>query len=187
MYGRRPDSLHLIMKSTKKLTIAAITVALGTVIMSAGVMLEVVDLTMSAVASLLVVLIYIEMGSPYTWLVWIATSLTTAIMFFGSAVWVEYLLVFGSYPLIKAYIERLPRLLWLPIKLLYVNAVVLVLLFVVEGLLGIPVFEEGVGKWWKVALVVLANVAFVAYDLFITVMVRVYIFKWRKHFARFFK
>ena len=175
------------MKSTKKLAIAAMTVALGTTIMSVGVMLNVVDLTMCAVASLLVVLMYIEVGSPYTWLVWLATSLATAIFFFGSAVWVEYFLVFGIYPLIKAYMERLPRPLWFPVKLVYINVVVLLLLLVVEGLLGIPVFEEGVRKIWKIGLALLINVAFIAYDLFITAIVRVYIFKWRSHFARFFK
>ena len=174
------------MKETKKLAISAMLVALGTVLMSIGALLEVTDLTACALASLLVVLAYIELHSPYTWLIWLATSLATALMFFGSPVWSEYLFVFGVYPIIKAYIEKLPRALWWVAKLVYINAVIWVLFLLVEGVLGIPVFgAEGVV--WKILLYVVINVAFVMYDIFITTMVRVYIYKWRRHFSRFFK
>ena len=161
-------------------------VALGTVMMSMGAVFEVIDLTVCAVASLLVVLVHIEIGSPYTWLIWICTSLATAIMFSGSPVWSEYLLVFGVYPIIKAYIEKLKRPLWWPVKIAYINAVIWVLLLLVEGVIGIPVFEAE-SDIIMVALYVVINVAFVVYDMFITAMVRLYIFKWRRHFSRFFK
>lgn len=174
------------MKNTKKLAISAMIVALGSVIMSVGAMLEVMDLTLCAVASLLVVLVYLELGSPYTWLVWLATSLATAIMFFGSAVWIEYLLVFGIYPLLKAYIERLPRALWLLLKLLFVNLMSLALFLLSEAVLGIPLISSS-GIWAKVMLMVLVNVAFIVYDLFISAMVRLYVLKWRRHFAGLFK
>ena len=162
------------------------TVALGTVIMSIGAMIDVMDLTLCAVASLLVVLIYIEIGSPYTWLVWLATTLATAITFFGSAIWIEYLLVFGIYPLLKSYIERLPRVLWLPIKLLFVNAMCFVLVMLCQWILGIP-FIEAKGTTAMVVLILLINVAFVVYDMFISAMVRLYVYKWRKYFSRLFK
>lgn len=174
------------MKETKKLAISAMLVALGTVIMSVGAALEVADLTACALASLFVVLAYLELHSPYTWLIWLCTSLATALMFFGSPVWSEYFLVFGIYPIIKAYIERLPHKLWWLIKLLYINAVIWILILLVEGVLRIPVLQME-GELMAVILYVLINVSFVAYDLFITAMVRVYVVKWRKSFARFFK
>ena len=174
------------MKSTKKLAISAMTVALGTVIMSVGAMIDVMDLTLCAVASLLVVLVYIEIGSPYTWLVWLATSLATAITFFGSAVWLEYLTVFGIYPLLKAYIERLPKAAWLPVKLVFVNLTAFLLIALCQWVLGVPLIEAE-GNFAKIGLVVLVNVAFVVYDMFISAMVRLYVLKWRRHFARLFK
>ena len=161
-------------------------VALGVTFMTVGALIEVVDLTACALASLLVVLVYIEIGSPYTWLVWLATSLATALTFSGSPIWAEYLFVFGVYPLLKAYIERLPRPLWLPVKLVFINAILWVLILLVEGVLGIPVFEAE-GEYMKLAIYLIANIAFVVYDLFITAMVRVYVLKFRKLFARFFK
>ncbi len=174
------------MNSTKKLAISAILVALGTVFMVLGAVIEVMDLTVCAIASLIVVFIYIEIGSPYTWLVWLATSLATALMFPGSVIWVEYLLVFGVYPLIKAYIERLPRFSWWPIKIAFINAVIWALFFIVEGLFGVPFFE-GDSLPLKIALYALMNVAFVAYDLFITIMVRLYFENVRHRIKRFLK
>ena len=62
------------MKQTKKLTLSAMIVALGTVFMKLGSIIEVFDLTAAALASMLVAFVYVEIGSPYTWLVWLATS-----------------------------------------------------------------------------------------------------------------
>ena len=161
-------------------------VALGTVFMSLGAFLEVADLTACALASLFVVFAYIELGSPYTWLVWLATSLLTALMFFASPVWSEYLLVFGIYPIIKAYIERLPKGLWWITKLVFINAVLWVIMLVIEGVLGISVIGAE-SDIMKIVLYVTANVAFIVYDLYIVAMTRVYVFKFRKRFERFLK
>ena len=174
------------MKTTKKVTISAMLVALGTAFMLIGSVIEALDLTVCALASLIVVFVYLEIGSYYPWLVWICTSLSTALIYSGSIVWVEYLLVFGVYPLLKAYIERLPRVSWWLIKLAFINAEIWGIFAIAELLLGIPFFgEEGIIM--KVALYVLMNVAFIAYDMFITVMVRVYYDKFRRRFKRFLK
>ena len=175
------------MKQTKKLAISAMLVALSTVLMSVGAMLEIANLAACSVASLFVVLAYIELRSPYTWFVWLASSLATALMFFGSPVWSEYFLVFGFYPILKAYIERAPRAFWWPLKIAYVNAVLWVIILLIEGVFGIMFFETEGGFIMKVAIYAAANVAFVVYDMFLTTMIRVYLARWRKNFARFFK
>ncbi len=161
-------------------------VALGIVFMSVGYLLEIADLTACALASLLVVFAYIELGSPYTWLVWLATSAIAAMVFSASPVWSEYLLVFGIYPIVKAYIERLPRVLWWPLKLVFINCVLWVIMLVIEGLFGIPVLQAENGIM-KIILYITANVAFVVYDLYIVAMTKVYVFKFRKRFERFLK
>ncbi len=174
------------MKTTKKVTLSAMLVALGTALMLLGSIVEVLDLTVCSIASLIVVFVYLELGSPYTWLVWLCTSLCTALIYSGSPVWVEYFLVFGIYPLIKAYVERLPRWSWIPVKLVFVNAVIWLIFAVCELLLGVPFFGED-AMVMKVAIYVLMNVAFIAYDLFITVMVKLYYERIRHRFKRFLK
>ena len=174
------------MSQTKKITLSAMMVALGTAVMVLGAVIEVLDLSVCALASMLVVFIYLEIGSYYPWLVWICTSLATALIYPGSIIWVEYLFIFGIYPLIKAYIEKMPRWTWLIVKLLYVNAVIWGMFCVAEFLLGVPFFGEE-GRVMAIITYVLMNVAFVLYDFFIVVMVRFYFEKLRPRFKRFLK
>ena len=68
------------MSQTKKITLSAMMVALGTAFMVLGAVIEVLDLTVCSIASMLVVFIYLEIGSYFPWLVWICTSLATALI-----------------------------------------------------------------------------------------------------------
>ena len=120
------------MKDTKKITLSAMLTALGVVIMLLGAVIEMLDLTVGAIASLIVVFVFVEIGKPYHWLVWLCTSLITALIYPGSALWIEYFLIFGIYPILKAYIERLPKWSWWPVKLVYINAVVGMLALAME-------------------------------------------------------
>ena len=161
-------------------------VALGTVFMVLGAVFEVLDMTVCATASMLVVFVYLEIGSYYPWLVWICTTIATALLYPGSIIWAEYMLVFGIYPLLKAYIERLPKWSWLIVKLVYINAVVWGMFAISELLLGIPFFGEE-GKIMAIVTYILMNVAFVMFDLFITVMVRFYMNKIRPRISKLLK
>ena len=67
-------------------------VALGTVLMVVGGYVEVLDLTVCALVSLLVAFACVEIGSPYTWLIWLATSLATFLIPTGKSLWLLYLL-----------------------------------------------------------------------------------------------
>ena len=161
-------------------------VALGAVIMALGAMVEVLDLSVCVLASLIMVFIYLEIGSPYTWLTWLATSLITFLIFPGKTIWLNYFLVFGIYPLLKAYIEKLPKAVWIIVKLAYANAVVWAMFFLMELIFGVPLFEKD-ALWLKAVLYVIINVAFLAYDLFITMAVRVYFGKIRQKISTMLK
>ena len=174
------------MRQTKKITVSALCVALGVVFMVLGAVFDVVDLTACALSSLLVAFIYIEIGSPYTFLVWICTALLSAVLFPGSAIWIEYLLIFGIYPILKAYIERLPRLFWWLLKLAFINSVIWLLVLLVELITGAPLFD-GETFWFNAVIYVLMNIAFISYDLFITVLVRFYLIKLQPRFKNFLK
>lgn len=175
------------MRQTKKITLSAILVAMSVAFMAVGSLIEVLDLSVCAVVSLLVVFVYLEIGGAYPWLLWICTSVLAFIICPNKLLAVEYFLVFGVYPILKAYIERLPRMLWWPVKLAFMNIVIWALFFIVEFIFGLNIFETEGGFIWKVALYVLMNVAFIVYDMFITIMVRLYYEKFRKRFLRFLK
>ena len=65
------------MRKTKKLTLAAMIVALGAAIMVIGAYIGIMELSMGAFASVLMAFVFIEIGSPYTYGVWLCTSLAT--------------------------------------------------------------------------------------------------------------
>ncbi len=166
------------------------TVALGTLFMVLGAVVEALDMTAAALASLLVAIIYVEVGSPYTFLVWICTTLTTALLYPNSAMWLMYLLLFGIFPIIKGYVERLPRPLWLPIKLVFGNVMLVLIFLGTTFILGLPMDTDlfGLPKGAVYAiLLILANVALLLYDRFLTVLVRFYMIKLHPVLNKIFK
>ena len=180
------------MRETKKIAISAMMVALGVVFMTVGAFVSTLDLTASALTSLIVMLVFVEVGAPYIYLVWLATGALGFALFPGSAVWLEYLLVFGIYPILKAYIERTPRFLWIPIRLVYANLTFALLFWLMDVLLSMPLdMGESIfgisGMPLLVAVWVVMNIAFVVYDMLLTVSLRIYLFKYRERFKKLFK
>ncbi len=168
------------MKKTKKLTFSSAAVALGVIVLTLGSYFDVMELTVAVLASLLVAFIYIEVGSPYTWLVWLATAALTAVFNFASPVWLSYLLIFGCYPIVKGYIEKLPRILRILLKLVFVNVMLLLCVWLSSLILGLPYFGQVDSIFGLppeavyICLWVLMNFAFLMYDFMLLVMVRFY-------------
>ena len=168
-------------------------VALGTVFMVLGAVIEMFDLTAAALSAVLVAFVYIELGSPYTWLVWLCTTLTTFLFYQHSPMWLFYFVLFGIFPILKGYIERLPRMFWLPIKLVYGNVSFVLMLIGVKLITGLPFIDpdetffgvKGIALY--VLTWILLNVALIAFDFFLTVMVRYYIVKLRPKFKKILK
>ncbi len=181
------------MRAVKKLTISAICVALGVAFMSLGAVFGVLDLTSAVFASLLVALIYVECGSPYTYLTWLATSVLTFIFFPGHLMWLIYFLVFGIYPILKGYIERLPRLAWLILKLVYLNGMMTVMFFFAELVTGVPFLGSPAEIPWLppvlfyVFIWIFLNLAFILYDKMIVIMLLFYEKKIRPKISRYLK
>ncbi|MBP3592538.1 MAG: hypothetical protein J6K14_08655 [Clostridia bacterium] len=187
------------MRSTKKVTLSAMMCALSVVVLTLGAVFEAFDLTAAALASICITFINIEIGAPYTFIAWICTTLLSFLFFPQSMLWIEYLLLFGLYPVLKGYIEKLPRLAWWPIKLPLYN---LCLFLMAEGMgfiLGVDffgiegdwrnIFSMGAQIWWEspLILLIIANIAFVAYDLFLTMATRVYMLKYRPRLQKYLK
>ncbi len=183
------------MRQTKKITLSAACIALGVVFMALGYFVEVLDLTVSALISCIMAFVFIEIGDKYAFGVWLATSLLGAVFFTASLVWVTYFLVFGIYPILKAYIERLKRPLWTPIKLAVFLVSALLVLLVSEFILGIPFFSDdmsipifsGNTTVLKVAIFVALIGAMYLYDIFMTAMIRFYFASFRRRIQTLLK
>ena len=171
------------------------SIALGVLFMTLGAFVEVLDLTAAALCSCLMAFVFIEIGSKYAIAVWLGTSILGFVFFPHSLVWVTFLLVFGIFPILKAYIERTKRPLWIPLKLAFFVVSALVLILVSELLLGIPFFSDTLNvpffeenTWvFKVLVYVFMVVALFVYDVFMTVMIRMYFTNIRKRIQSLLK
>ncbi len=174
------------MRASKKLTVSAMMTALGTVLLTVGAFLDVVDLSASALSSLICVFVFIEVGAPYAALTWLATSVLSFAFFPAKTLWLMYFIFFGLYPIVKIYIHLLPKFWRIPLKLLYANAVFVILIFIMPRIFGIPLIDTDI-KWLYALMYVALNSLFILYDIFIDVMVRFYYRKLRHRFLPFLK
>jgi predicted membrane protein len=96
---------------TRKLAVAAMLCALGVVLLYVGSVIEVLDLTMVGISSVLVFFAVLEMGNPFPFLIYFVTAILSMLLLPSKFAAVFYLLFGGIYPILKAKLERLPMLL----------------------------------------------------------------------------
>jgi len=169
-------------KSTQYLTASAVSVALGVLLLALGSLLQVLDITMAAVASLLVVFAVIEMGGKYPYMVYAATALLSLLLPIKTPA-LFYALFAGYYPILKAAVEKhLSNALGWVVKLAVFGVCLAAALFV-----GIKFFMPDLVIdtyfWWAVAL---ATPVFVVYDIALSRLITLYVLRWRGRF-QFFK
>ena len=155
----------------KRMVVAGVLVALSVIILYLGSAIEVLDLTMSAIVSLLVVVIVIEMGYNYAWLTYLATSILSLLLLPQKTPAIFYTCFMGFYPIIKSYVERIGSAFvrW-TVKLITGN-VAIGLMFLLMSLFVPEEFEGGV---IVVITYALALLAFIMYDIALTKLITFY-------------
>ena len=160
----------------KRIVVTGVLVALSVLILYLGCAIEVLDLTMSAIVSLLVVIIVIEMGYKYAWFAYFSTSILSLLLLPQKTPAIFYACFMGFYPIIKSHIERLnSAILRWTIKLVAGNAA-LGAMFLLISLFVPDEFEGGI---MLVVTYILGIVAFVMYDVALTKLITVYFVKFR--------
>ncbi len=156
--------------------------ALGVIILGLGSVIEVLDITVAVLASLLIVYAVIEIGGIYPWLIWIVTSIIALVLLPLKTPVLFYALLTGYYPILKQKIERrMARLPSWAIKI-GVLAVSLGVMWAVMWLFA-PTLLETTGGWVMIAATLALGVfAFVLYDFCLTKMITVYFVKLQKRF-----
>ena len=158
--------------------------ALGVVILYVGSLIEVLDISMAAIASLLCVLAVIEYGRGYAWLVFAATAILSMLVLPEKFTPSLYAFMIGYYPMVKELIERIgkkqifrgARVMQWAIKMLFFNCALLVFAMIAIYLLALPREAE----WMKITMFILANAAFVLYDIALTRLIGKYVFCLRR-------
>ena len=168
--------------NARRVTLCAMFCALGVVLMYLGSIIEVLDLSTAVLASLLGVIVVIEYGGPWPWAVWGVTGVLSLILLPNKLPGVMYVLFFGFYPLVKEKIESLPKkgVQWV-LKMTVFNVALAILLVLMNTVL---LTEEVAKAIWELQVIaaLLANVVFVVYDIAMTRLISLYLFKLRRRF-----
>lgn len=171
------------MKKTKKLALCAMLAALGTVLLLLGSFIEIADLSAAALASFLVVFVFIELGGGWAVALWGVTALLSLLLFpSGASVFYG---VLGLYPLLKALYERLPRVPEWVLKLLTCNVILAVYILVGRFLLMLP--DEILYGFMLYVFVALANLTFVLYDIAMSRLIVYYSLRLRHRLSKLLK
>ena len=183
---------------TKRLALSSVLCALGVVVLGIGAVLEVMDITSTMLASLLLLPIMLCYGNGYAFLAYAVTAVLSLILMPHSfAPWM-YLGLAGYYPMIKSKLDRLPKILAMLCKILLV-VLALTVYFMAFYLLMmkgsgsltdafvLAFGEEGDSFSMGWAAVILAIVAFFAYDLLIDRLLILYRFKWQARIEKWMK
>ena len=169
--------------NTQKLSFSAMMCALGVVILFMGAIIELVDITMAAMASFLIVICMIELGGYMPWLVYFVTSALAFLLLPNKTVVLIYALFFGFYPILKNYFERTrPFFSWIA-KFALFNVIIAFYYLVSKELF---LFNADSVKGY---LFVMMNVIFFTFDLTLTLFVTAYVRRLRRllRIHKFFK
>ena len=166
------------IKGTRALVVAAVLAALGVLCLALGSLLQVLDLSMAVIASLFVVFAVIELGDKYAVLVFVVTAILSVLLIPTKTAPLVYLCFAGYYPILKAKFEaRMPRFLSLLVKILFFNAMLALMMFLLLKVLLITVPSPH--YYW---LLLLLTPVFVLYDVSLSRLVTIYLYKLRDRF-----
>ena len=161
----------------KRIVISGVLSALSFIVLSIGQDLGDLDLTVSAIASLFLIIIVIEMGYKYAWMTFLVTSILAILLVPPpKTVAVFYAFSMGFYPMVKSYIERIKYAVVRWICKLAVGNVSMLMLF---GFLKLAedwgwIHKDIMPNWLLIATYALGVLAYIVYDIALTKLITLY-------------
>ena len=178
--GKKPSA-------TKKIALSAILSSLGIIFLAIGSVIEVLDLSLAALAGFAVVIAVIELGGGYSAMIYFAISLLSALVLPNKFPAVFFIFFGGSYPIFKYHFERLHPVVAWAVKFSMFNLFLALMIVSVNFLVGrgiLPLSDEGyqseVFGNLKIFIFIVANFMFLLYDVAMTRIINLYIIKIRK-------
>ena len=167
--------------STKRLTVCAMFAALSVVMLYLGSLVELFDISMAVIASLLCVVAVIEYGKGAPWMIYGATAILSLILIPNKTPAVLYAMFFGFYPILKEKFEKLPRVISWVLKEITFN-VALAIAGVATVMLMLGTNNALINPLIVGIAVILAEVVFVLYDIAMTRLISFYLINLRRRF-----
>ncbi len=157
------------MKKSKLTALCGMLTALSVVLMMSTSILPVLMYTLPLVTGVIVRLVEVLSSKKWAFGVYLSTSVLSLLLLTDKETALVYALFFGYYPLIRATLEKLPKVLSWIVKLAVFNFSAVIIGFLGVWVFGVPVEEyTELGKATIPVLLVLANIMFFMYDILIS-------------------
>ena len=179
-----------------KRKILSVKVALGGVIAALSLLLMILAGVTSTlvyaipmITGALLMMLVVEFGQGFASLIYVAVSILSLLILGNKEAAIMYIAFFGYYPILKSVLEKHIKgfICWI-VKYLIFNVAMIASYFIVTKIFLIS-FEdiESFGKYALPLLLLAGNVLFVMYDIVLTRLVSIYLYRWRKFVKRVFK
>lgn len=167
--------------NTKKLTLCAMLAALGVILLYLGSLVEVLDISMAVIASLLCVIAVIEYGGGAPWMIYGVTAILSLLLLPNKTPAALYALFFGFYPILKEKFEKRGRVISWVLKEITFNAALTAIGFAAVFLL-LGTDNSLVNPVVIGIAVVLCEAVFILYDIAMTRLITFYLVSLRGRF-----
>ena len=176
------------MNNTSKTALSALSVAMGTVFMFLSSAIPTLEYAVPAAAGFVVLFVQAEINKSWAAGVYAATSLLGVLLVPNKEAMGMYIALFGLYPLLKSFFDKLPKAISYVVKSLFFVTVTLGAYFIMIKLFGVAAeILEDLNKITLPILVLAGLVAFIIYDRAMMLIERLYINRYHKYVARPFK
>ena len=161
-----------------RVALGGIVSALCLVTMFLAGVLPALYLLLPGIAGILLMIIAVEVNTAWAFLTYIAVSLLSLFITFDKEAALIFIMLFGHYPIIRFYIQKIPlRLIRLVIKLVIANACIIAYFYVTVFILGLDdILDEfnDLGRYGAYIFLGMTNVIFLIYDFDLDFMHRLY-------------
>ena len=165
------------MKKSTQVALGGLSSALCLLLMFMTGLIPFSSYIFPALAGIVLISVREENGLKTALLVYAATSLLALLIVPDREAVMMYIMLLGYYPLAKPWIERVPRVFSIVLKLLLFNAVVVAFYYVMLFVFGFPDMLEGWGDFGRYTLVVIlaiVNFTLFMYDYLLTQALHIY-------------
>ncbi len=175
------------MKKTQKVALCGVFSALSVVIMLTA-WFPYATYAIAAVAGCSFAVITIEAGRKWAFYSYLVSAVIT-LLFCEKEAAMLFVGFFGYYCILKGVIEeKFKGAVEWALKFLVFNVSVIISYLIIVYVFGIPIEESGdFGDWFIGALLLGGNIVFLLYDIGLSRLIGMYIYKWHPKVAKIFK
>ena len=172
-----------------KVALGGVIAALSLLLMILAGVTSTLVYAIPMITGALLMMLVVEFGQGFASLIYVAVSIISLLILGNKEAAIMYIGFFGYYPILKSILEKHLKgfVCWI-VKYLIFNVAMVASYFIVTKIFMISFDDvESFGKFALPLLLFVGNIVFAMYDIVLTRLVTIYLYRWRKNVKRVFK